>query len=71
MSAFHTLITSTFESQKSVRLLKSANDDHPNFDSIYSVLMVQIEKARRTSPIYEGSYDPRGLVNEPNPLGGN
>jgi hypothetical protein len=64
-------ITATFESQKSVRLLKWANDDHPKFDSIYSVLMGQIEKARRTSPIYEGPYDPRGLVSESNPLGGN
>ncbi|MEP7151917.1 MAG: hypothetical protein ABI856_09425 [Nitrospira sp.] len=55
-------ITATFQSQKSLRLLKWANDQYPKFDSIYAVLLGQLERARHTTAIYEGPYDPRGLL---------
>ncbi len=55
-------ISATFQSQKSFRLLKWANDQYPKFDRIYAVLLGQIEKARNTTPVYEGPYDPRGLM---------
>ena len=54
-------ITATFKSQKSLRLSKWAHEQYPKFDSVYAVLLGEIEKARRTTPIYEGPYDPRGL----------
>ena len=55
-------ITATFKSQKSLRLLKWAHQQYPKFDSVYAVLLGEIEKARHTTPIYEGPYDPRGLL---------
>ena len=54
-------ITATFKLQKSLRLSKWAHEQYPKFDSVYAVLLGEIEKARRTTPIYEGPYDPRGL----------
>ncbi|HJR75364.1 MAG TPA: hypothetical protein VJ805_00250 [Nitrospiraceae bacterium] len=54
-------ITATLMLRKSIRLSKWAHEQYPKFDSVYTALLAETEKARKTTPIYKGPYDPRGL----------
>ena len=58
------MITATFMLGRSLRLSKWAHEQNPKFDGVYAALLAEIEKARQTTPIYEGPYDPHWLPDE-------
>lgn len=59
------MITATFLSGKSVHLSKWAHDKHREFDGLYAALLNEIDKAKPTTPMYEGPYDPYWLPDRP------
>lgn len=50
-------ISVTWESGRSLRISKWANDTHPAFDQIHAMLITECRLAQKTKPTYEGRYD--------------